>query len=200
MKNILLKACGIGLAVNFFLFCVKLYVGLSANSLAVYCDAVNNLGDTFSCALGIFSGVMAVRLNARSASRLQSLCGFVIGLLIAATGIYFVYNGIQRLMYPLPVAYSHIYAVVIAATIGVKSLLGFAFLRFYRNEASPVLKALATDCFLDACITASILVGLVLAVKVNYALDGVLAVISGTAITVSAIKNLVREATYLVND
>lgn len=40
----------VGLLFNLLLAFVKLYVGISSNSLAVYCDAVNNFGDALLCA------------------------------------------------------------------------------------------------------------------------------------------------------
>lgn len=59
MKNIHITAVSIGGLVNLGLFFAKLYVGISSNSLAVYCDAINNLGDTFACIIGIIGFIFA---------------------------------------------------------------------------------------------------------------------------------------------
>lgn len=40
-----------GIACNLSLFLIKLYVGISSNSLAIYCDSVNNLGILFLLSL-----------------------------------------------------------------------------------------------------------------------------------------------------
>ncbi len=200
MKNVRLYAAIIGLALNFALFLTKLYIGISTNSLSIYCDAVNNLGDTFACGVALFGFAMIKRLGEKPAERAQSLCTFVISLLIAATGIYFVYNGLERLFYPIPVQYSLNYLIVISATIAVKVLMALMFRAFNKKSPSPVLKALQLDSFLDCFITTAAVMGLVLVTKVNYAVDGIFAIITGSIISVSAIKNIVAETKYLINN
>ena len=131
---------------------------------------------------------------------MQSLCTFVISILIAATGIYFVYNGLERFMYPLPVQYANVYAVTIAVTVLVKIGMGFMFRLFDKKSPSPVIKALSLDSFLDCFITLAALMSLVLIQRVNYAVDGIFAIITGSIISVSAIKNIISQAKYLIND
>ena len=198
MKKAALKASALGLLFNLLLFLLKFYMGLSTNALTIYCDAVNNLGDTFACGVALFSFVMSRKLGELPSKRAQSLCTFVISLLIAGTGIYFVYNGLDRLFYPLPVSYSTKYAVLIALTIAAKLLMGLLFRAFNKKESSSVLKALALDSFLDCFITLFALMSILLVPKVNFAVDGVFAIITGSIITASAIKNIIAETKFLV--
>ena len=200
MKNAAIKAGAVGLAGNLLLFFVKLYIGISSNSLPIYCDAINNLGDTFACIIALLGFVMIKKMTERQASRTQSLFTLFISLFIAATGIYFVYNGLERTLYPLPVSYTVKYAVILAATIVVKILMGIMFYRFNRTSSSTVLKALTLDSFLDCFITLAALMGLILIQKVNFAADGIFAVITGSIITASAVKNIVQESRYLINE
>lgn len=200
MKNIHITAVSIGGLVNLGLFFAKLYVGISSNSLAVYCDAINNLGDTFACIIGIIGFIFAKKTGERKQKRIQSLCTFVISIIICVTGAYFVYNGMERLMYPLKISYSNEYALIISITIAVKIIMGVMFIAFNKREPSPVLKALVTDSFLDCGITLFTLMGLFLIVKVQFAVDGIFAIVIGTAVTVSSLKNLIQQAKYLVND
>lgn len=200
MKNIHITAVSIGGLVNLGLFFAKLYVGISSNSLAVYCDAINNLGDTFACIIGIIGFIIAKKTSERKQKRIQSLCTFVISIIICVTGAYFVYNGMERLMYPLKISYSNEYALIISITIAVKIIMGVMFIAFNKREPSPVLKALVTDSFLDCGITLFTLMGLFLIVKVQFAVDGIFAIVIGTAVTVSSLKNLIQQAKYLVND
>ena len=200
MKNVRLYAVLGGLIINFALFMTKLYIGISSGSLTIYCDAVNNLGDTFACGISVFGFIMIKRLGEKQSDRAQSLCTFVISLLITATGIYFVYNGLERLMYPIPVRSSSRYLTVLCITIGIKICLGFMFRAVNRKAPSPVVKALALDSFLDCFITLAAIMSLVLISKVNYAVDGIFAIITGSAVSVSAIKNIVFETKYLINN
>ncbi len=189
-----------GCAVNFVLFLVKLYIGIASNSLSVYCDSINNLGDTFACAVAILGILLSFKLSEKESDRAQSLGDFVISILIAVCGIYFVYNGADRIFYPLPVSYSLKYAAVITATIFVKILLGLMFFIANKKAPSPILKALLLDSFLDCFITLFAIMGLFLVNRINIAVDGIFAVISGVAISVFAIKNIIGEAKSLIND
>ena len=200
VKRTALAAVVAGAAVNFLLFLVKLYVGVATNSLSVYCDAVNNLGDTFACGVAVLGFALSRRLDARRAGREQSLATFVISIVIAVTGFYFVYNGLERLLYPLPISYSAGYAAVIAATIAVKLLLALLFHRAGKASPSPVLRALVLDSMLDCFITLFALMGLFLIVRVRFAADGVFAILCGAAVTVSAVRAVSAEARYLINE
>lgn len=183
---------------NFLLFLLKLYIGISSNSLAIYCDAVNNLGDTFACGVALGGFWLMKKLGEKQSKRAQSLCTFIIGLFIAVTGFLFIYHGTERLMYPVPVSYLVKYAVLLAVTIAVKLLMGLMFRAFNKKADSSVLKALELDSYLDCLVTLTALMSLVLVDKVNFAVDGTFAVIAGGIITVSAIKNLIHESKYLI--
>ena len=150
--------------------------------------------------IALLGFAIAKRTEEKKQQRIQSLCTFVISIIICATGAYFIYNGLERLMYPLQISYSKQYAVIISITILIKILMGLMYMAFNDKKPSPVLKALITDSFLDCAITVFALMGLFLITKVRFAIDGIFAVIIGTLVTVSAFKNLIGQAKYLVND
>ncbi|MBE6719424.1 MAG: hypothetical protein E7571_02055 [Ruminococcaceae bacterium] len=200
MKKYYYTAGIVGTAVNFLLFIIKLYIGNAAFSLTIYCDAVNNLGDTFSCLIALAGFVLAVKLGGRRSLRTQSVAAFVISIIIAMTGFFFVYRGLDRLMYPAAVLYTPKYAALITATIFVKLGLGFLFLHLNKKSPSVIIKALALDSFLDCFITLFTLMSMVLITKVNFAFDAYFAFICGTAITVEAVRCIIKEAKFLIND
>lgn len=189
----------IGTIANFALFLTKLFVGISSNSLSVYCDAINNLSDTFGCLIALLGFIFYKKMNDMQNERTQSLCTFVINIIIAVTGGYFVYNGLERVLYPLPVAYSAGYAYIIIATVFVKIAMGIMYSHFYKKDRSPIIKALITDSFLDCFVTICALMGLFLITKINFAADGIFAIITGATITVSAIKSIIEHAKFLIN-
>lgn len=195
-----IKSAVFGLAVNFLLFLLKLYIGISSNSLSIYCDAVNNLGDTFSCIIGLSGFYFVVKLDEKRGKRVQSLASFVIGAVVAVTGAYFAYSGLERLMYPTPVAYSKKYAVLIFITIFIKLIMGFVYLRAYKKTRSPVIKTLTFDSFTDAVITLAAFLGFTLAESIEFAIDGAVSVIMGIAVAVAALRTVAAQAKYLVND
>lgn len=200
MNKIGIKATALGVIFNTVLFFAKFYVGISTNSLSIYCDAINNLGDTFACLIAVLGFFLARKVTELKSQKIQSLCTFVISLIIAATGAYFVYNGLQRLMYPLRIAYSEEYAYIIIATVFAKILMGLMYMAFNKKVSSPVLKAMILDSFLDCAVTIFALMGLFLITKVNFAADGIFAIIIGTAVTVSAVKSTIEQSKFLINN
>lgn len=199
-NKIHIAAMSVGAAVNFVLFAVKLYIGISSNSLSVYLDAINNAGDILVCIIALISFILIKKLGGRESARAQSLCSFVVYIVITVTGCYFIYNGIERIMYPMPVSYTYKYAAAISATIPVKILLGLFYRKFNKKAQSPVLSALERDSFLDCFVTLFSLMSIILVPMVQFAADGIFAVITGSIITVGAVKNVKKEILFLVRD
>lgn len=194
------KAAVFGLTVNFALFLIKLYVSISSGSLAIYCDGINNLGDTLSCIIALVGFALAIRLDEKKSSRALSLASFVIGLILAFTGAYFAYNGIERLMYPVPISFLYKYAILISVTALAKLIMGIVYFKINRKHASPVYKTLIMDSFLDCAVTLSTLISLTLSVKINFAIDSILSIVIGIAVATSAVKTLWAQCKYLIND
>jgi len=200
LKNAGLKAVIIGAVLNFALVIIKFYIGISSNSLTIYCDAVNNLADTVACIIALFGFLAIKKLGERQSERAQSLCTFVVNIIIAVTGIYFAYGGVQRLLYPLPVSYSVKFVILLGATIIVKILMAFMYKGFNKSEGSSVLRAMVTDSVLDCFVTLGALMTLLLVTRVNLAVDGIFAIATGGIISASAIKGIVKETKFLVNN
>ncbi len=197
-KNIF--AALFGITANFILFALKLYIGISSNALSIYCDAINNLGDTFACIIALAGFVISVKLSRQKGKRAEALASFVIGIIVAVTGFYFAYNGAERLMYPTPVRYLTKYALLLFITALVKIAMGIIYSAINKKENSPVLKALILDSFLDTGITLAALMGFFLVTKINYAADGAFSIILGIIIAGGAVKNIIAQSKILIND
>lgn len=191
-----------GIVCNLSLFLIKLYVGISSNSLAIYCDSVNNLGDTFSSLIALFGFIFIIKtgVSARKSSRVQALCSFIIGSIVAVTGGYCVYTGLERFIYPVLVSYSFKYAVLIILTACVKIVMAMVYIRRNKKSPSPVYRALILDSFLDFAITAMAVMGFFLINKLNYAIDGIFGIVIGIIILISASRSVFHQARFLVND
>ena len=200
MKKIFLTAGITGLIVNFLLFTAKLYVGNAAFSLTIYCDAINNLGDTFSCLLATVSFALAVKLGGRRSLRVQSLASFVISIIIAITGLFFIYRGLDRLMYPAAPMYTGKYKLIILAAVLAKLLLGFVMIHLNKKAPSPIIRALALDSFADCFVTGFTLMNMLLTSRVNFAFDAYFAFVCGAVITAEAVKCIIKESKFLINE
>ena len=201
MKKAGISACAAGAVINFILFITKMYIGISSCSLSIYCDGINNLGDVLTCAAALSGFFFIARLkDENKGRRAESLLSFVINLVICAAGIYFAYSGIERFLYPLPVSFSVKYAVIISAAVIVKILLAAVFAALNKKSPSNVLKAFFLDSVLDSAVGIVTLVSLFITIRINYAADGVFAIIIGAVITVFAVKGVIREAKFIINN
>lgn len=195
------KTAVFGVSCNFILFLIKLYVGISTNSLAIYVDGINNLGDTLSCLIAIAGFAFVIKTsNEKKGGRIQSLSSFVIGIIVAVTGASCVYSGLERFMYPLPVSYSRNYALLICLTAVVKLAMGAVYIKINRENPSPVFKTLILDSFLDFGITVSAVTGFFLIAKLGFAADGIIGIAIGTVIFISSVKSVWEQTKNLVND
>jgi divalent metal cation (Fe/Co/Zn/Cd) transporter len=63
-----------------------------------------------------------------------------------------------------------------------------------------VFKAMVLDSFLDCAVTLFALMGLFLITKLNFSIDGIFAIIVGIFVTVSAVKNIIEQTKFLINN
>ncbi len=199
MGKVGIKTALFGFITNFILFLLKLYIGISSNSLSIYCDAVNNLGDTLSCIIVLVGSVFILKLDETRSNRMQALAGFVIGLILTVTGFYFAYNGLERCFYPVKISYLKIYALLLAVTIAVKFIMGIIYFKVNQKNSSPIFRTLILDSFLDCAVTAITLIGFTLTIKINFAVDGIMAIVIGTIVAISAAKEIIAQAKTLIN-
>ena len=135
--KITLSVCGFAFAANLVLFSVKLYVGLSSNSISIFSDAINNMFDSLS-GLVTFICLMCVASSAKADAdpvirKAEQLFSFIISVITTLAGFYFLYNSLERFLYPAPVWYMTKYLVLICVT-AVAKLIMFMFCRLMRHK------------------------------------------------------------------
>lgn len=189
-QSILLLA--IGIAVNIALVAVKLYVGMSSNSLTIMLDAANSIFDVLTSAVTLIA--FALLFIPRSAEapfgygRSEYLAGFIVAVASAVVGGLFMVRSVNRLAMPEPVWFGWQSCVLIAVAIPVK--LALALLYFIKNKKlkSKAISAIALDCCLDVGITGASLVAFAVTSKVDYAADAIFGIVISALILVFAIK------------
>lgn len=127
------------------------------------------------------------------------MASFVIGLILIVTGVYFAYSGCERYLYPVKISYLKIYALLLAVTIAVKFIMGIIYFKVNQKNSSPIFRTLILDSFLDCAVTAITLIGFTLTVKINFAVDGIMAIVIGTIVAISAAKEIITQAKTLIN-
>ena len=200
MEKLGIKAVTFGFLSNFFLFLLKLYIGISSGSLAVYCDSINNLADTLSCTVAFAGFLFIMKLDEKRGTRVQALSALIISLVLMVTGAYFAYNGMERTIYPINVSFSKIYFILLILTVFVKILMGIVYISVNKKHPSSVFKGLIVDSFLDCAITLAAILGFTLSVKINFVIDGIISIVIGLAVAISSAKTAYTQAKFLIND
>ena len=136
--------CAAAFALNVALFSVKLYVGLCANSISIYSDAVNNMFDSLSglAAFICFAALLSSSSEGTRAiiKKAEQFFSFVMSVIILLTGLYFAYNSLERLFYPTPISYLTRYLVMLIVTVAVKFIMFFAYRGVYRITVSQYVE------------------------------------------------------------
>ena len=184
--------CAAAFALNVALFSVKLYVGLSANSISIYSDAVNNMFDSLSglAAFICFAALLSSTSEAARAiiKKSEQFFSFVMSVIILLTGLYFAYNSLERLFYPTPISYLTHYLVLLMITVVVKLIMFFAYRGVYRVTGSPIIKVMAADSILDFFITLATVMSLTVSQYAEFAVDAVFGIVISIALIISALK------------
>ena len=199
----LIKIISAGIAFNLILFFVKLYVGLSVNSICIWSDAMNNLADTLSCVVSAVFMLIAFKIGKRGAgyvvNKSEQLLSFVLSIVVAAVGFGFAYSSIERFMYPTPVWFSTKYFAIILATVLAKIGMFFFYRAFSKRIASPVIKVFAADSLLDCFITTATLISFTLTRYTEFTIDAVFGLTISVIIIINAFKMLKQSASSLLN-
>lgn len=182
----------IGIAVNAVLAGVKLYVGMSTNSLTIMLDATNSFFDVLTSIVTLLA--FAVLFIPRSEGapfgygRSEYLAGFVVAVVSAVVGGLFFMRSLNRLAMPEPVWYGWESCVLIAVTIPVKIALSVFYYIKNKKLRSKAISAIALDCCLDVGITSASLVAFAVSARVDYAADAIFGIVISIVVLVFAIK------------
>lgn len=196
------RLCLFAFAANFVLFGVKLYIGLAANSITVYSDAVNNLFDSLSGGIsfaGLFALSRAADLSAaHTLKKGEQLFSLVIAVILTFTALYFFYSSLERLVNPWPVNFTPLHVWALLGTALAKLGMLFVYRRGNRKTPSGVLRLMAMDCLLDLFITLTAVFTLWLSARGAFRADAVCGVGISIAIAVPAVKSVISNAASLV--
>lgn len=185
----------VGIAVNIALAIVKLYVGLSSNSLTIMLDSINSFFDIITCFVTV--AAFGILLGAKRESvpygygRSEYLASFVVAVVSCVVGGLFFIRSLNRMAMPEPVWFGVESCVLISVTIPIKLGIGLWYHFANRKLRSKALEAIALDSFLDTAITSASLISFVVSSVVNYAVDAIFGMVLSVVIVVFAIRMVV---------
>ena len=126
--KIIISTSIIGILANVFLAGFKAVIGLTAHSIAIVMDAVNNLSDAASSVITIvgtkLAGREADRKHPFGYGRIEYLSAMVISLIILYAGVTAFIKSVDKIIHPDVPDYSAVSLVIVAVAVVVKIVLG----------------------------------------------------------------------------
>jgi ferrous-iron efflux pump FieF len=149
-----------------FLIAVKTATGVITGSISVWASLLDSTMDIFASAINYF----AVRAASRPADedhsyghgKAESLAGLFQSLVIAASGIFLIYESIRRIINPNPTKSEWVGILTMIVAVLVSVALVARLRRVARETESPALQADATHYVTDIYSNASALLALVI--------------------------------------
>jgi cation diffusion facilitator family transporter len=195
-------AAAVGISVNLVLCALKIYIGLSANSISILYDGVNNLLDCFYFGIVILSfGLMNRKPTERTPfgfGRMEYIAGFFMSVIILATGGIFAFSALERTLYPFLMIFTWLNFGLLAGSVAVKIILAAYFHAANSRIKSDVVKGAQIDSFTDACLTLMTLIGFSLTRYAQLRIDGIIGIIISAAIVAEGVKLLIGNSRNLL--
>ena len=179
----------IGILANVFLAAFKAVAGLTANSIAIVMDAVNNISDAASSVITIvgtkLAGKEPDRKHPFGYGRIEYLSAMIISILVLYAGITALSESVRKIIYPDTPDYSAVTLIIVAVAVIVKIFLGRYVKHVGEKVHSDSLINSGEDATLDSIISASTLVAAGIYLKFHISLEAWL----GAAISLMIIRS-----------
>ncbi|MBR4635201.1 MAG: cation transporter [Clostridia bacterium] len=184
----------VGIIANVFLAGFKAVIGLTANSIAIVMDAVNNLTDAFSSVITIIGTKLAGKEPDKKHpfgyGRVEYLSAMVISLLVLYAGVTALVESVKKIITPEEPDYSPAALIIVAVAVLVKIALGIYVKRTGEKVNSDSLKNSGKDALLDSVISASTLAAAAVYLIFGVSLEAWLGAVIALVIIKSGIEML----------
>ena len=151
----------VGIGCNLLLFALKLLAGILAGSVSVMADALNNLSD----ASGSIVTLVGFRVAGKPAdehhpyghARAEYLSALGVAGLIFVIGFELAKSSLEKILHPVPVAFSLLTAAILTVSIGVKLWMALFNRSLGKYIDSGTLMAASADSRNDCVATGAVL-------------------------------------------
>ncbi len=196
-ESVIIRTSIIGILANVVLAAFKAFVGLTANSIAVVLDAVNNLSDALSSVITIIgtklAGKQPDKKHPMGYGRIEYMSQLIVAAIVLYAGVTSLTESIKKIIHPETADYSMVSLIIIIAAIAVKLILG-TYVKKKGNEVnSGSLVASGSDALFDAILSVSVLASAIIFLTTGIALEAFVGVIIAVIIIKSGIE-MVMEA------
>ena len=126
--KVIVRTSVIGILANVFLAVFKAVIGLTAHSIAIVMDAVNNLSDAASSVITIvgtkLAGKEPDRKHPFGYGRIEYLSAMVISLLVLYAGVTAFVESVKKIISPDTPDYGAAALIIVGVAVAVKIILG----------------------------------------------------------------------------
>ena len=127
-EKTIVRTSVIGILANVFLAAFKAVVGLTANSIAIVMDAVNNVSDAASSVITIIGTKLAGKEPDKKHpfgyGRVEYLSATIISILVLYAGITALVESVKKIIHPDTPDYSTAALIIVGVAVLVKIVLG----------------------------------------------------------------------------
>ena len=201
----IIKTSIIGIVVNVFLAAFKAFVGLTANSIAIVMDAVNNLSDAASSVISLVGAKLAAKPADKEHpfghGRYEYIVALIVSFLILEVGISCFKTSIDKIFHPEDLNISLIALIILVVSVLVKVWLSLFNRKLGKKIDSKVLLATARDALGDVFVTSATIVSLLIYRFLDWNVDGhmgcivaILVLWAGISVARDTIEPLLGEA------
>ncbi len=193
-NKIIVRTSVIGIIANVFLAVFKAVIGLTANSIAIVMDAVNNISDAASSVITIIGTKLAGREPNKKHpfgyGRIEYLSAMIISVLVLYAGVTAFVESVKKIIHPEKPDYTAVSLIIVGVAVFVKILLGLFVKKTGKKVNSDSLINSGSDALLDSIISASTLVAAAVYLIFHISLEAWLGAIIALVIVKSGFEML----------
>ena len=193
---------GVGIALNLFLFAVKLFIGLFCSSISITADAFNNLTDAGSSVVSLFgfilSGQKADREHPFGHGRIEYIAGAFISIAIIFVGVELLRSSVGKILHPGRFVFNKYVVIALIISILVKLYMAYYNRRCGKKIESSTLRAVAADSISDSVETLAILLSSVFMHFTDIYIDGYVGAVVSLLIIKTGISTVMETASPLL--
>ncbi len=174
-EKVIVRVSLIGILFNVILSGVKAVIGITANSISVLLDAVNNLSDALSSIITIIgtylAGKPADKKHPLGYGRIEYLTGMFVAAIVIYAGLTSMVESVKKIFKPELPDYSYISLVIIVIGVFVKLFLGLYTRKKGKDVNSGSLFASGSDALFDAVLSTSVLIAAIIYIKTGLSIE-----------------------------
>ena len=196
-NKVIIRTSLIGIAANILLAGFKAIVGLSAHSIAIVLDAVNNFSDALSSVITIIGTRLANKMPDKQHplghGRAEYITAMLVSALVLYAGMTSLVESVKKVINSETASYSGLSLLIMGVAIVVKLILG-SFVKARGTEVnSGSLIASGEDARFDAILSASVLASAVIFILTGISLEAYVGLVIAIMIIKSGIE-MISEA------